>query len=298
MPQGEPIAILISILIVAVVLAAVTLVRRRRPPQNQPGERVAATASPPPPPAPPELLTPKVPEAAKPLMMWSRATCNCFDNRGTKITRHELKLHPEVQDTECAAWKELNEAIEKASRDLSKKFEPISILGVEKYQQIIELPPSIGRLKSVEVLSLYGSNLVRIPPEIGEMTSLAEFDPYTSYRLHWFPYEILRCKNLQRSRVSTRALYGNYKHRQPFPRLPQDPHWMGPSPKRCSVCNQPVVASNCIQAWISLRVATDTLPLLVYACSQKCLDSLPTPPERYLQRSHQGGKDLKQPSRE
>ena len=30
---------------------------------------------------------------------------------------------------------------------------------------------------------LYRSNLVRIPPEIGMMTSLEEFDPYTSYRL-------------------------------------------------------------------------------------------------------------------
>lgn len=34
---------------------------------------------------------------------------------------------------------------------------------------------------------LYRSNLVRIPPEIGAMTSLEEFTPYTSYRLHWFP---------------------------------------------------------------------------------------------------------------
>lgn len=39
---------------------------------------------------------------------------------------------------------------------------------------------------------LYGSNLVRIPPEIGAMTSLEEFTPYTSYRLHWVPYEITR----------------------------------------------------------------------------------------------------------
>jgi hypothetical protein len=298
MPQAETIAIVVSTLLVALVLVVVALVRRRRSPHDTPAQKLEATASHPLPPPAPELLMPKVPEAARPLMMSSRASCNCFDNRGTKITRHELKLHPEVQDTGCDAWKELNEAIEKASRDQAKKFEPVSILGVEKYQQIIELPPSIGKLKAVEVLSLYGSNLVRIPPEIGEMTSLAEFDPYTSYRLHWLPYEILHCKNLKRSRVSTRALYGNYKHRQPFPRLPQDPHWMGGRPERCSVCDRPFATSGPIQAWISLKVATDTLPLLVHACSQKCLDELPAAPERYLQRYHQGGKELRQPSRE
>src|SRR4051794_934109 len=95
-----------------------------------------------------------------------------------------------------------------------------ALLGWEKYNQIVVLPPTIAKLKSVKVLSLYRSNLVRIPPEIGEMTSLEEFDPYTSYRLHWLPYEITRCQNLKRSRVSPRALFGNYKYRPPFPRLP------------------------------------------------------------------------------
>ena len=75
------------------------------------------------------------------------------------------------------------------------------------------------RLTAVKHLVLYGSNLVRIPPEIGAMSSLEEFTPYTSYRLHWFPYEITRCRKLSRSTVSTRALFGNYKLRPPFPRL-------------------------------------------------------------------------------
>ena len=64
---------------------------------------------------------------------------------------------------------------------------------------------------------LYGSNLVRIPAEIGAMTSLEEFTPYTSYRLHWFPYELTRCPRLVRSTVSSSALYGNFKYRPPFP---------------------------------------------------------------------------------
>ncbi|MDX2565372.1 hypothetical protein PV371_38115 [Streptomyces sp. TX20-6-3] len=68
-------------------------------------------------------------------------------------------------------------------------------------------------------MRLYGSNLVRIPPEIGAMTSLEEFSPYTSHRLHWFPYEITRCWKLVRSTISTRSLFGNFKLRPPFPRL-------------------------------------------------------------------------------
>ena len=63
----------------------------------------------------------------------------------------------------------------------------------------------------IYTMNLYGSGLVRIPPEVGEMTALEDFDPYTSYRLHWFPFEITRCPKLKDSRVSTRALYGNFK---------------------------------------------------------------------------------------
>jgi hypothetical protein len=51
------------------------------------------------------------------------------------------------------------------------------------------------------------------------MTSLEEFHSDASCRLHWFPYEITRCRNLRRSRVSTWGLYGNSKYRPPFPQL-------------------------------------------------------------------------------
>ena len=85
--------------------------------------------------------------------------------------------------------------------------------------QIVTLPPTIAKLKSVKVLYLVGSHLVRIPPEFGELTRLEEFDAYTSYRLHWLPYEITRYRRLKRSRISTLTLYGNYKYRPPFPRL-------------------------------------------------------------------------------
>ena len=55
------------------------------------------------------------------------------------------------------------------------------------------------------------------------MESLEEFTPYTSYKLHWFPFEITRCIKLVESTVSTRALYGNYLHRTPFPSLRGNP---------------------------------------------------------------------------
>jgi len=157
----------------------------------------------------------------------------------------------------------------------------------------VTLPPTIGKLKSVKFLNLYGSSLAWIPPEIGKMSSLEDFRPYTSYRLHWFPYEITRCKNLKRSVVSTRALYGNFKYRAPFPRLPRSHDSY--RPKWCSVCDRPFGDSEPLQFWVSLRVATDVLPLLVHACSKECLSRIPTPPDGYVQTPHQGGLGLRQP---
>jgi len=47
--------------------------------------------------------------------------------------------------------------------------------------------------------------------------------------------------------------------------------------------------------WISLRVATDVLPLLVHACSEACVQKLPEPPSGYGGGPHQGGLELQQP---
>jgi hypothetical protein len=205
----------------------------------------------------------------------------------------ELSLHTEVQDTTSDAWKALEAYIAKVREEGFDELNPIRGIGAEKWEQIVTLPKSIGTLKSVKFLSLYGSHLVRIPPEIGDMTNLEEFDPYTSWCLHWAPYEITRCKHLTRSRVSTRSLYGNYKYRPPFPRLPQILSELTPS--TCSVCGQPFSQGQTQQAWISLKVATDVLPLLVHACSDKCIASLPRPAFGYLQRPHFGGLDIEQP---
>jgi hypothetical protein len=154
----------------------------------------------------------------------------------------------------------------------------------------VTLPASLAKLKAVRSLMLYGSHLVRIPPEIGQMTSLEKFTPYTSYGLHWFPYEITRCKNLTKSTVSTRALYGNYKYRPQFPNLKFE---RGPSGQTCSVCDR--AAPPFRQVWISLRVATDVLPLLVNACSDECVGALPGAADGYVPMAHRGGTHIEQP---
>jgi hypothetical protein len=96
--------------------------------------------------------------------------------------------------------------VPKAPSGVPELSAPVEKLAPGEETQIVTLPSTIAKLKSVKRLFLYGSSLVRVPPEIGEMSTLEVFDSYTSYRLHWFPYEITRCPKLRHSRVSTRAL--------------------------------------------------------------------------------------------
>ena len=156
--------------------------------------------------------------------MWKAAreahidpACDCLAPQYGEGTFDELRLHTEVQDTRCDAWKHLESLIDIAIARGDAEFAPGLEMTQESWRQIVTLPASIGKLTSVRRLYLYNSHLVRIPPEVGAMTSLEELDLYTSYRLHWLPYEVTRCRRLKRSRVSTRALYGNYKYRPPFP---------------------------------------------------------------------------------
>jgi len=222
-----------------------------------------------------------------------RPLCHCLDPQYKKAKWRELKLHTEQQDTTCSGWARLLELIEDAARDGREEFSPGREMTPAQWSQITTLPASIAKLTAVKHFILYGSSLVRIPPAIGEMSSLEQFTPYTSYRLHWLPYEITRCKNLKRSTVSTRALYGNFKYRPPFPRLPQLHDLYMPT--RCSVCDSPFGDSAPLQYWVSLGVTTDVLPLLVHACSRQCLSKIPAPPNEYVQKLHQGGLGLSQP---
>jgi hypothetical protein len=221
--------------------------------------------------------------------------CDCLDPQYEKApVWSELALHTEHQDTTCDGWKRLLDLVEQAAEDGREEFYPRREIPAEEWLDIITLPATIAKLKAVKHLMLYGSNLVRIPPEIGAMTALEKFTPYTSYRLHYFPYEITRCSKLKESSVSTRALYGNYKYRPPFPRLPAAPLEL--APQRCSVCQGLFLDKAPKQIWLSLGVATDVLPLLVWACSEDCIQGLPKPSEGYCPSPHQGGLELVQPA--
>ena len=235
--------------------------------------------------------------------------CGCFDQYSSN-TFSETRLHAERQDTQCDGWKRILELIEQAAADGREEFAPRRDMTSEQWSQLITLPSTIARLKSVKTLVLYGSWLVRIPSAIGEMKNLETFRPYTSHRLHWFPYEITRCSKLKDSVVSTRSLYGNVKFRPPFPRLQPAPILAAGFDVRglsaahsdvdaavpnCSVCGTSLVSKRVRRVWLSANVATDVLPLLVHACSEACIDRLPPGADGYVKTPHLGGLDISQP---
>lgn len=207
------------------------------------------------------------------------------------------RLHDDIQDESLEVWRRLLALIEEAVASGATELAPGRVLREHGWEQVVTLPSSIGRLTSVEHLNLYGSSLVRLPPEVGDMTALSVFTPYTSYRLHWFPYEITRCPALARSTVSTRAIYGNFKTRLPFPSLRRragnDPVLARASTGTCSICRVNAVDVSRAR-WISLRVATDVQPLLLFACSPECLENAGESPESYPPGPHLGGQ-IKQP---
>lgn len=206
------------------------------------------------------------------------------------------KIENNVQDRTSTAWKRLCEYVDKAAKEKKDEFSPWEELEEELFSQIHTLPETISTLKHVKKIWLYGSELKRIPPEIGEMKALKYLDIYTSYDLHWLPYEITNCKNLIDSRVSTRALYGNHKTRMHFPSLLNNPVRYADNTVKCSICKKEMTYEQTNQLWISLQVATDVFPLLANLCSKKCENKLPRPPKGYLRFAHKGGTDLKQPT--
>ena len=208
------------------------------------------------------------------------------------------KIENNVQDRNSKAWNMLCDYIDKIAEEGGDEFAPYEELGAELYSEIFTLPESISKLKKVKKVWLYGSKLKRIPPEIGQLESLEYFDPYTSYNLHWFPFEITECKNLKDSRVSTRALYGNYKNRMGFPRLNHAPVKYFGEKVNCSICKKEMTYDETKQMWITLWIGTDYLPLLANLCSKECeekLNECPKPAEYYWQYPHQGGSDLEMP---
>lgn len=248
-----------------------------------------------------ESLAAKVARWAAEAKLLGFPGCECFDacypvdESGTTKPWAELLLHDEVQDTDCEAWKLLLASVDAAAEDRRETFASSADLSHDQIGDIITLPPTIAKLTHVKRLEVADSWLVRIPPQIGEMVSLEEFDAYGSHRLHWVPYEFARCSQLRDTKFSTRALYGNLKYRPPFPRLPHLSRLV--TPQCGSLCRGPFCDGLPVQAWISLHLGTDVLPLLVHACSLRCIGSLPAPAPNYVASRHEGGLELRQPGR-
>jgi hypothetical protein len=210
-----------------------------------------------------------------------RASCGCLWVRGVP------NLHVEPQDFNAAGWARTIELIRASARAGSEVFEPSAHIPWDDWLNVITLPPSLGDLAAVRQIRLYGSPLRRLPSEIGRLKALEDLDIYTSQCLHWLPYEITRCTNLRRSRMSTRALYGNKKTGLPFPILSRPMEALLPS--TCSICDRSFNGVTPHLLWITLRVGTDNAPLLVHSCSEECTHSLPAPSPGYHPRPHQGG---------
>ena len=208
----------------------------------------------------------------------------------------EVDLHEEAQDTTSNAWRSVCQYIDDlAASGIDAEFKPRDVMSDEDFFSLVTLPRSIGKLQAVTSFHIYGSAITHLPPEIGMLTNLRSFTPYTSYRPHWFPYEITRCRSLRVSTVSTRALYGNFKHRNPFPDLRKQRAYLETiRPDTCSVCDQPL-PDDFLTRWVSLWVATDVLPLLVFACDGHCLAKIPEPADNYISKLHQGGRSIEQP---
>lgn len=86
------------------------------------------------------------------------------------------------------------------------------------------LPRAVYKFRNLRRLVCYGSKITHVSPQVALLRNLKEFIPYTSYGLHWLPFEI-RHTRTRKAHISRRALYGFLEYRQhrslnPVPRLP------------------------------------------------------------------------------
>ena len=203
-------------------------------------------------------------------------------------------FHNEEKSITQRAWDVVREIIDDAENKNTSELNLIQLMDKEDYYALNTLPETIGNLKALRRLIIYGSNISFIPREISGCSNLREFDPYQSHRLHWLPYEIKRCEKLNESRISTRALYGNYKIRSPFPNLKEKKWIWSADNDLCSVCEK--VALTLKQYWISDKIATDVVPLLVSVCGVTCLSKVEEYVIKdYIPYPHQGGLTVLQP---
>ena len=244
-------------------------------------------------------------------MNYGRHSANSLENRS-----HEFLLHKPIR-MPAKVFEKLDSYIAECVKMKASQFYPASVLERGEREFMQELPPSFALLAPfVTDINLYSTALVYIPPSIGNFRKLKSFTPYTSYNLHYFPYEILHIgKTLADSTISTRALYGNYKNAMPFPKLPEDPLSAPKSlqllalqkvePKdscdvssmitrgtvECSVCRDLFKPSEngIFQYWTSQCSGTDYVPLLINACSISCINAVPDSRKGYPRRPHKGG---------
>ena len=217
--------------------------------------------------------------------------CPCLASRGKRGTPSVPNLHVEEQDASAPGWQALMTLIK--SKQTVSVLEPLAAISADQWTSVITLPSEIQFLRAIEQLRLYGSHLRRLPPEIGRLSSLRNLDIYTSYSLHWLPYEVTRCTRLHDTRMSTRALYGNIKTRLPFPRLSAPLAAL--QPETCSVCDELFEGREAKPFWTTQRIGTDVAPLLAYTCSLICTARIPDAPEGYYARPHKGGGGVGMP---
>ena len=99
-----------------------------------------------------------------------RPSCNCLvpNYEGGKWAWPELRLHTEAQDTESDAWKRLLDLIEQAASDQREEFAPGFEMHWEHWMQIVTLPSTIAKLKSVKRLMLYSATWSAYRPRSGK----------------------------------------------------------------------------------------------------------------------------------
>jgi hypothetical protein len=223
-----------------------------------------------------------------------RDHCDCLRARTKSGSPSVPSMHENQQDFAASGWIQTVALIRATAVSCATVLEPSSQVPWEHWMTVVTLPAEIALLSHVKEVRLYGSHLRRVPTEIGLMTALEDLDLYTSYSLHWLPYEVVRCVNLRKSRISTRALYGNRNTRLPFPRLsrPSD----AAMPTTCSVCDRVFGESSPQLLWTTQRIGTDVVPLLVHSCSRDCTLSVPTAPQGYCERPHRGGGGVGMPT--
>jgi len=84
--------------------------------------------------------------------------CDCFDQYSVSGCV-DLSFHAEEQDTTCRGWQRLLELVEEAASAGREAFDPREHMADDEWVQLVTLPQSIGKLKSVKRLMLAHSTI-------------------------------------------------------------------------------------------------------------------------------------------